>query len=47
MTVVGCINGTADCGGYAQYDVLHGTTNMTDYNESNGWMITSFQTNGY
>ena len=47
-TVLACLNGTKkECGGYSKYQVLHGSTNATEYNESNGWTISSFQTNGY
>ncbi|KAL9618919.1 MAG: hypothetical protein Q9160_006444 [Pyrenula sp. 1 TL-2023] len=47
-------NGTAGgggrggaCDGGAFYDVLHGSSPEEDYAMENGWMVSSFQTNGY
>ncbi|KPI41316.1 Polyamine oxidase [Cyphellophora attinorum] len=43
-TIIACLNGTStDCPGYARYEVLTGTTPPDMYNETNGWMVTSFQ----
>ena len=47
MTVVGCLNGSQSCEPYARYQVLHGTTTTNEYNATNGFDVTSFQTNGY
>ena len=44
--IAGCINGNGTCGGEANYQVLHGTTDASEYNPANGWTVTSFQTNG-
>ncbi|KAI9821058.1 MAG: hypothetical protein M1827_003791 [Pycnora praestabilis] len=39
-------NGSVDID-EAFYEVLYGTTPTTQLNETNGWMVTSFQTNGF
>ncbi len=38
--------GTGECGTYESYKVLRGTTAVGDYNMSNGWMVSNFQTQG-
>ena len=45
--VAGCLNGTGHCPGMENYTVLHGTQQTNQYDEANGWMVTSFQTNGF
>lgn len=47
MAVAECVNGHGDCSGYRNYTILLGTTTEDEYNESNGWTVTSFQTNGW
>jgi polyamine oxidase len=45
--VVGCLNSTQSCEPYARYPVLHGTTTSNEFNATNGFELTSFQTNGF
>lgn len=46
QTVADCVARPSKCTGYDRYEVLHGITQPGEYNETNGWMVTSFQTNG-
>ena len=45
--IVGCLAGKGNCTGEVAYEVLHGTTPVGEYDEENGWMVTSFQTYGF
>ncbi|KAL9637820.1 MAG: hypothetical protein Q9164_001963 [Protoblastenia rupestris] len=45
--IVGCINRMGSCDGQVNYENLQGTTDVSEYNEANGWDVTSFQTNGF
>ena len=45
--VAGCLSKTRNCPGMKNYTVLHGTQQLNQYNEENGWMVTSFQTIGF
>lgn len=45
--IVDCLAGKGNCTGEVNYEVLHGPTPTTDYDEENGWMVTSFQTYGF
>ena len=48
MQIAGCLAGNQTaCAGEVNYKVLHGTTPAEDYNETNGWEVTSFQTYGF
>ncbi|KAF2963836.1 hypothetical protein GQX73_g9746 [Xylaria multiplex] len=38
---------TIDCGPMVNYDVLHGTTFLDEYNVQNGWPVSSFLDYGY
>ncbi len=42
--IAGCLAGY--CTGETKYEVLHGTTNYSEFDLANGWQVTSFQTNG-
>ena len=45
--VAGCLGAKArKCEGERYYEPLTGTTRADEYNESNGWLVSSFQTNG-
>jgi len=44
--VANCLNHDGNCTDYARYEVLRGSTNPAEYNATNGWHITSFQTYG-
>ena len=45
--IAGCVKGNGSCVGEMKYEVLHGDTPAAEYDEENGWMVTSFQTNGF
>ncbi|MCJ1371145.1 hypothetical protein MMC20_002360 [Loxospora ochrophaea] len=46
--IAACLKGVgANCSREVDYPVLHGTTPVEDYDEANGWMVTSFQTYGF
>jgi polyamine oxidase len=45
--IAGCLNRTGNCPGMENYSMLHGTQQLNQYDEANGWMVTSFQTNGF
>ncbi|KAI9750837.1 MAG: chorismate mutase aro7 [Chaenotheca gracillima] len=51
MAIGACVRGEdaeGGClGGERTYDVLHGTTPLSQYVASNDWTVTSFQTNGF
>ena len=47
-SIAGCINGNATactCDGH--YETLHGTTKFNEYDEANGWTVSSFVTYGF
>jgi len=44
-SVAACVKGR--CAGERKYEVLHGTTTRDEYDATNGWEVTSFQTNGF
>ena len=44
MLIAACLAG--NCTGETKYEVLHGTTDYSEYDLANGWQVTSFQTNG-
>lgn len=44
--VASCLNQGGNCTDYARYEVLYGITQPTEYNVTNGWDVTSFQTLG-
>jgi len=47
-TIAACLNShKKNCGSYASYDVLYGTTPEKLYDEANGWMVSSFLTWGF
>jgi polyamine oxidase len=37
-----CLNVDSSCGGYTKYEVLHGTTELAEYNASNGVSVSPF-----
>ncbi|MCJ1484081.1 hypothetical protein MMC06_004249 [Schaereria dolodes] len=44
--IAGCLKGNkTDCAGEAAYEVLHGTTDESQYGEVNGWDVSSFEPN--
>jgi polyamine oxidase len=45
--IAACLNGTGKCPGMKNYTVLHGAQQLNQYNDANGWTVTSFQTNGF
>ncbi|KAI9807809.1 MAG: hypothetical protein M1825_005114 [Sarcosagium campestre] len=45
-SIAACLNGSNDCAPERYYDVLTGTTNISEYSKVNGWFQSSFQTIG-
>ena len=46
--IAGCvIGGGVNCTAEENYQVLHGTTPVSEYDAANGWEVSSFQTNGF
>ena len=43
--VISCLKG--NCSGEVNYEVLHGTTDLSQLDLANGWEVTSFQTYGF
>lgn len=46
QTVAACLTNPGQCSSYERYEVLYGSTQPSAYNETNGWMVSSFQTWG-
>ncbi|KAI9878900.1 MAG: hypothetical protein M1830_010204 [Pleopsidium flavum] len=44
LLIADCLAG--NCTSETKYEVLHGTTDYSEYDLANGWQVTSFQTNG-
>lgn len=45
-TVAECVKQGGTCRGYDRVDVLYGTTEPSEYNVTNGWLVSSFDTYG-
>ena len=45
--IADCIATGTNCSGEVDYPVLHGTTPYSDYDEANGWMVSSFLDYGF
>ena len=44
-SIAQCLKG--NCKGEVDYNTLHGTTPLKDYDPANGWDVSSFQTYGF
>ena len=42
MRIAGMLNGGKGLGQMNRYEVLRGTTNISEYNKANGWPVSSF-----
>ena len=45
-TVAACLANPGRCGGYQRYEELYGITEPSEYNETNGWTVSTFLTMG-
>ncbi|KAK4692806.1 polyamine oxidase, partial [Lecanoromycetidae sp. Uapishka_2] len=45
--ILDCLAGNSSCTGEVHYEVLHGPTPTSDYDEANGWMVSSFLDYGF
>ena len=45
--IADCITTGTNCSGEVDYPVLHGTTDYSEYDEANGWFVSSFLDYGF